>query len=85
MSRTNAVTRAEFDALIERIEDLEDAIDLRAAASAAGTRDYLFVNLVKRMIAGESRVRLWREHRGMTARALAEEAGVNAAYLSQIE
>ena len=79
------VARAEFDALLERIEDLEDALELGAAAANAEKRDYLPVELVKRMIAGESPIRIWREHRGMTAKALAEASGVSAAYLSQIE
>ena len=28
---------------------------------------------------------VWREHRGLSARALASRAGISAAYLSQIE
>ena len=35
--------------------------------------------------AGENRVRVWREHRGLTVKALADKAGVTAAYLSQVE
>lgn len=32
-----------------------------------------------------SRIRVWREHRGMTAKVLAEEAGIAQPFLSQIE
>jgi len=35
--------------------------------------------------AGAVPVRVWREHRGLSARALAGRAGISAAYLSQIE
>src|SRR5712691_4249835 len=41
--------------------------------------------LVRRLLAGESPVRVWREHRGRSLRQLAERAGVGAGYLSQIE
>ena len=34
---------------------------------------------------GESKIRVWREYRGLTVKALAEAAGVTPAYLSQIE
>jgi transcriptional regulator with XRE-family HTH domain len=30
-------------------------------------------------------VRVWREHRGLSGRALAREAGISVAYLSRIE
>ena len=36
-------------------------------------------------MAGEVPVRVWREHRGLSARALATRAGISSAYLSQIE
>ncbi len=41
--------------------------------------------MVGRLIAGENKVRVWREHRGMTAAALADAAGISTPYLSQIE
>ena len=40
---------------------------------------------VNRMIDGENKIRVWREYRGLTVKALAEAAGVTPAYLSQIE
>lgn len=79
------LTRADYDALLARIEDLEDVRDLDAAR-ADPTREELPVELVKRLIFGkESKIAVWREHRGLTARALADKAGVSAAYLSEIE
>ena len=41
--------------------------------------------VVDRMLAGESEVRVFREHRGLTQAALAEAAGISVPYLSQIE
>lgn len=37
------------------------------------------------MLAGESPVKLWRQHRGLTQAALAAMADLSEGYLSQIE
>jgi len=86
-SKTSArgPTRAEYEALVDRVEDLEDVLLLRAAAARGPTADALPIELVERLLAGESPVRIWREQRGLSARALAAKAGVDPAYLSQIE
>jgi hypothetical protein len=76
---------AELDALRARIEDLEDARDLMAAAKTAKVEDYLPAELMNRIIAGEHPVRVWREHRGLSARKLAEKAEIPVSYLSEIE
>ena len=41
--------------------------------------------LVRRIVEGEHPVRVWRTHRGMTARSLAAAAGIPSSYLSAIE
>ena len=41
--------------------------------------------LVRRIVEGEHPVRVWRTHRGMTARSLAGAAGIPSSYLSAIE
>jgi DNA-binding Xre family transcriptional regulator len=82
---TVTISRAEYEELLRRLEDAEDLRDLRFAAARTDAADYLSADLVKRMIAGESKVRIWWEHRGMTAKALADQSTVSAAYLSQIE
>jgi DNA-binding Xre family transcriptional regulator len=86
------LTRAEYDALLDRIEDAEDRAalaehraDVRARGTTAVVADALPVEAVERLLAGEHPVRIWREHRGLTARALAERAGLSAADLSEIE
>jgi DNA-binding XRE family transcriptional regulator len=84
-SRRRYATRAEVKALRERLEDVEDALRLGAAEARGRSPDALPAALVERLLKGESPVRIWREHRGMTASALAAAADVDAAYLSQIE
>jgi ribosome-binding protein aMBF1 (putative translation factor) len=65
-------------------EMLEDAA---ATAAFHSTRDQEVVpaEVVNRLIAGENSVKVWREHRGLSQRDLAARAGLNSAYLSQIE
>src|SRR3546814_9718952 len=41
--------------------------------------------MVDRLLAGENPIRVWREHRGMSASQLAERAGLSQAYVSQLE
>ena len=79
------LTRARYEALIDRIEDLEDARVIRAREAHRARRDYLPAALAKRLLAGEHPVRVWRVHRGLTLSALAEKAGLPHGYLSEIE
>ncbi|MGI9437854.1 MAG: helix-turn-helix transcriptional regulator [Geminicoccaceae bacterium] len=41
--------------------------------------------VVNRLIEGESPVRVYREYRGLTQKALAKKVGVDSNYLSRIE
>ncbi len=43
------------------------------------------LDVVKRLLAGENPIRVYRNHRGITQTELATKAGINAVYLSQIE
>ena len=68
----------------EAAEDAEDALDLeRLDRDDDGFRVPLEV--VESVVAGMHPVRAWRESRGLTQEALAEQAGVSAPYVSQIE
>jgi DNA-binding XRE family transcriptional regulator len=89
---TVTLSRAEYEALIRRLEDAEDnaAIDrlearIQADGFAAATGDYLPIELVGRLLAGEHPIRIWRAHRGMTRETLAAMAGVSPSYLTEIE
>ena len=89
---TVTLTRAEYEALIERIEDAEDNAfldDVEARERAIGKEkaraDYLSAELVRRLIDGEHPVRVWRAHRGLSRDDLAAAAGIAPSYLSKIE
>lgn len=41
--------------------------------------------LVRRLVGGESPIRIYREHRELTQRGLAARAGFGGSFLSQIE
>ena len=43
------------------------------------------LELAERIAAGEHPVRVWRQYRGLTASALAAQAGIAQSYLSDIE
>jgi DNA-binding XRE family transcriptional regulator len=79
---------AEYEALREAAED---AADIAAAnevmtAFAEGQEEFIPSAMVDRLLdSGESRIRIWREYRGLTGAALAKEADVSAAYLSELE
>ena len=79
------MSRARYEALIDRIEDLEDESLIRAREAHREPRDYLPAALAKRLFAGDHPVRIWRERRGLTLSALAERAGIPVSYVSEIE
>ena len=79
---------ARIDRRIEANEDrglARMARQIRASADRAH-RDALPADFVRRIIAGQaSPLRAWREHRGMSGRALAATARIPPSYLSNIE
>lgn len=89
---TVTISRADLDALIDAAENAVDIASVRAWNAHVGAvgRDAAIANSytaaeAKRLLAGESPVRIWREKRGMTQRALAAAARIPAGYLSEIE
>ena len=82
---TKSVTRAEFEAMRQRIEDMEDRFDLLQAHARGPSKDALPDTLAKRMLNGESPLRIWREFRGMTLDQLSTAAAVSKSYLSEVE
>jgi DNA-binding XRE family transcriptional regulator len=74
---------AEYEALL-------DKADIAAANKAmadieAGREEVIPAEIANRIIDGENKVRVWRSHRGMSARELAAAVGVSAPYISEIE
>jgi len=84
---TVLLRRADYEALVRHAEDAADAAQVREAEAriASGEDEYVPIEVTRRLTAGEVPVRVWREHRGLSARALAGRAGISTAYLSQIE
>jgi DNA-binding XRE family transcriptional regulator len=80
---TVTIPRAEYDRLREAAEMLADvaAFD-RAMAERA---DGLPHEYMRRIVAGEAPLRVWRTWRGLTQAALSERSGVNRVQIADIE
>jgi DNA-binding XRE family transcriptional regulator len=85
------LTRAEFDALMELVEDAEEDAELsaiyvqRMADLKAGYDVILPVEVSARCRKGESLLRAVRNWRGMTQAEVAEKTGFTQGYLSDLE
>ncbi|MGO7538457.1 helix-turn-helix domain-containing protein [Rhizobium ruizarguesonis] len=77
----------EYRALTGAAQDAEDIADANRINEriAKGEEELIPAEFVNRIIDGESKIKVWREFRGMTARRLAENAEISAGFLSQIE
>lgn len=91
-----ATMEHELDAikkLTERAYDLKDAEDAADATTVAhvrglldaGAEEFVPAEVVKRLDAGESPVRVFREWRGMTQGQLAAAIEVDQSFISKIE
>lgn len=72
------------------LELLEDNADARTVAEfheaySAGREFLVPDEIMRRELAGESPIKLWREHRRLTQQELATRAGISKPYLSQLE
>jgi DNA-binding XRE family transcriptional regulator len=72
---------AEWNALLARLENLQDIADAKAAVAA----ETFPAEFADRLLAGENPLRVWREYRGLTLQALAEICGVTRQMLSMTE
>jgi len=70
-ARDMAVDVAIFDSFHERL--------------ARGEEERIPSKIVDRLLVGENPVKVWRSHRGLTARELADKTGLSASYISEIE
>ncbi len=79
--------QAEYERLVEAAEQLADiaVYDEAKRRIAAGEDELLPSAMVDRLVAGENPIRVWREHRGLSASRLAERAKLSQAYVSQLE
>ena len=83
MNETVTIPRGEYERLMQASEDLADLI----AYDRAMARDEESIpsEFVKRMIDGESPVRVYRDLRGLTQLQLGELSGVNRVQIADIE
>jgi predicted XRE-type DNA-binding protein len=85
------LTRAEFDALMQRIEDAEENAELvaiydeRMARLKAGISVVLPPEVSMRVLKGEGILKALRNWRGMTQAEVAEKTGFTQGYLSDLE
>ncbi len=85
------LTRAEFDALMQRIEDAEENAELvaiydeRMARLKAGMSVVLPPEVSMRVLKGEGILKALRNWRGMTQAEVAEKTGFTQGYLSDLE
>ena len=90
---TVTLTRADYDALIERLENAHDqaAVDRSEAWRAAVGEEearrlsYTAGEMRRMMLDDVSPVIIWRERAGLTQSALAQAASVSQSYLAEIE
>lgn len=81
------LAETDYRALLDAAEDNADRLAVAEfrRSLAVGDEELIPAAIVDRLLSGENRVRVWREHRGLSAAALAEQAELSQAYLSQIE
>ena len=78
---TVTYSRTDVDRLFEQLEDLE----ARATYTATRAEEKLPAEVVQRLCAGDNPVRVFREHRSLSAALLAEKSGITVSYLAAIE
>lgn len=85
--RMAIMPESEYLVMLDDAEMAHDiaAIELFKQRLASGDEELIPAAVVNALLDGENAIRVWREHRGLSVKALAELAGVAPAYLSQIE
>jgi DNA-binding XRE family transcriptional regulator len=81
--RLAVIPLAEWERIVERLEDAEDALAVRRWRARPG--ETVPAEMVDRLLDGENKIKVWRMHRGMTQQALADSCGVSKPYISQLE
>jgi len=72
---------AEWNALLARLEEVQDITDAKSALES----ENFPAEFADRLLSVESPLRVWRDYRGLTLQALAETCGVTRQILSMIE
>jgi DNA-binding XRE family transcriptional regulator len=81
------ITYADYEHFLELIEDEADACAIAEfhVDYAAGKAFLVPDDILRRELAGESPVKLWRIQRNLTQQELSRRVGISKPYLSQIE
>jgi DNA-binding XRE family transcriptional regulator len=86
------LSKAEYEALLDRIEDLEDTLAIersRAEQARLGRDEYIRLSYtaaeVERSLAGATKLSIWRARSKLTQAQLAERAGVTQSLVAEIE
>jgi DNA-binding XRE family transcriptional regulator len=69
----------------ERLLDEADERGARNAFRRTRREEYVPMEIADRLLRGESRMRVWRKHRGLTLAELSARTGLSKGYLSDVE
>ncbi len=89
---TVTISRDDWESLQHELEELQDCAAVaerrayeRQMGKEDARRDYLTGDEAIRLLNGESPLKVWREKRGFSQRALATAAKLASGYLAEIE
>ena len=87
MGKMISIPLEEYLSLRAAAEDLTDlrTYDRTLSQLASDEEELLPAEMVKRILAGENPLRVWRKFRGLTQTALAEVSSVNRVQIADIE
>jgi len=74
---------AEYESILEKLEDIADIEIIQAAKSEKSERFPL--SLIEDIASGKNPIKAYREHRGLSQQALAEKVKISKQYVSQLE
>ncbi|CAD6872285.1 helix-turn-helix domain-containing protein [Methylomonas fluvii] len=74
---------ADYEKLLEKAEMLDDIATFDQAL--ASEDELVPAEIVNRLLNGENKIKVWREHRGLTQAGLAESCNMAQASIAQIE
>ncbi len=83
MNEMVTIERAEYERLLEAAEDLADIIAFDRAKAEGG--EFFPSAVVDRILAGETPLRVFRDHRELTQAQLSELSGVSRVQIADIE
>ena len=75
---------AEWHRLMERLRDLEDALDITTVMNDRNRRT-IPAAVVDRLLDDEHPLTVWREHRGLSRAELAARAGLTLGHIGHLE